>query len=221
MSDKTADKTQYYFDIKNKYLAIHTTKREDSINTLFKNLLKEDLRPLVIIGTAYIEEICKECFLNSISASSRKKFTNAHGRELTFSFITNILWAQNYISDDIYDMLNHLRSVRNKMAHKAILEQHDDQFIESKSTEINSILNKGWVTRNAEEIEKLNDLNATFFIAIENLFFGLLGLSMWIIPEQKLAKLTFIDGQKFLKVYVDMESFDHRTLGYFKKKYES
>jgi hypothetical protein len=220
MNENTEDKQNFYEEIKTKYLSRHATEREKSIDQLFIDLLRQDLRPLIIIGAAYIEELCKECFLNSLKFDSRKKITEDHSRELTFSFVSGMLWSQNYISEDIYNLITHLRKVRNKMAHNAILEQSDNNFIESKSKDINTILSKGWMTRHPDGLKSMNSVNSSYFIAIENLCFGLMGLSMWIIPEQKLGKLTFISGQNFLRVSIDIASFDYRTIQYFDRKYE-
>lgn len=235
-------KDELYNIILDKYIAEHLDIRAEKISAIVRDLFTQDIRGLLIIGSAYLEELCFECFLQTlIKGNRRKKFVKDLKREMTFSMTSNLLWAQNYLSDDVYELITLIRDARNQVAHNAILEQSHSDKIESKANKIKELMEGRSFAFDTEKfkenhiskaimlnrykvigsspLNKLNEHKEQFLTAIADLISGLNILSLWMIPEERLAIYLKHQETKFLTVTVFDNNFTEDTLNHFSNKF--
>ncbi|MDY0089904.1 MAG: hypothetical protein RBR78_06020 [Flavobacteriaceae bacterium] len=208
----TSEKEKIYDKINKQHLKKHIDKYEKKVESVLDELSKQSGRALVILGCAYLEELCKSCFFETMTNEGRKKYLDNHNKELTFSLTSTFLYAQDYISKEIFDLLKYIREIRNKYAHIPIFEKNHIESIKAKNSNIRKLLDGRWISRDVEKIKKLEDVDdQLYFIVFENLIYGLMALEMYIIPNQKLAKLQFVQNQKMLNVSINMGEFNEYT----------
>lgn len=232
-----------YSEIMDKYINRHLNERAEKISILINELTREDLRGLLIIGAAYIEELCNECFLQTLyKGKRRRKFEKDLRREMTFSMTSNLLWAQNYITDEIFELISIIRDVRNKLAHNAFIEQNHSDLIEAKAHRINELMqgqsfsfhpemfgtnydlfNIRMVELESENsssiINQINKNTKSYLVAITDMIVGLSVMSLWLIPEEKLAIFEINKDDNLLFVNVGRERFTENTFKHIENKY--
>ena len=217
----TKEKSATKDEIQEKFFEKFTKKRIDIMEKLFDDLKNRDTRSMVLIGAAYIEELCKECLVSTFTSTSAKNFMNIHGTAITFSFTSNFLHAQDYISEEILALITQLRKIRNDFAHNAVLSETHQKSIDSRFQEINKIMNGRILTRFSEAVNKMSPEQKTCFVLIEMLCYSLINLSMWIIPDTKLAKITLRKDYPFMNVYIWIDNFNpSTTLHKFELKFQ-
>ncbi|NEM99459.1 hypothetical protein [Pontibacter burrus] len=237
------DFNQIYKEVADKYFKLYVDSRSEKVKTVLLDLHSQSLRGLVIIGSAYIEELCKECFLFTLSKGERrKKFEKDLRREMTFSLTSTFLWSQDYFANNVYEIISCIRDVRNKLAHNAIIEQSHSDYIEARAKKIIDLVQDRWIAANLPEkinfipllklkcfddnklyngkLKNEEELKEIFFKAISDIVVGLIILSKWIIPEQKLIRLSLEPGSEHIGVTFFEDRFDHNTLGYFDDKFK-
>ena len=215
------EKNEIYKNIKEKYTEQHIKKFESRIDNILEELALQNKRSLIIMGCAYLEEVCKNCIYETMTKEGIKKFNGNHKRELTFSLASTLLYAQDYISEDIFSLISYVRDIRNKFAHVPLLEESHMQNINDRTKKIRKLLDSRWTTRNIKRIQTIEgDDPQLYYILFENLMLGFMGLQMFIIPDQKLARLQFVKNQDFLRVKIDVGSFNEKSESYFEKKFE-
>ena len=216
------EKSKIYDSIVDQYTSGHSTKYEEKIDLILEELSIQNKRSLIILGCAYIEELCKDCFYEKMTIKGRKEFKKRHSRELTFSSSTTFLYAQNYFSEEIFLLIDYIRDIRNKYAHLAIIEDKHRDSIKDRNKKLRDLLSGRWVTRDPERIKKLSDVDdQLYYIVFENLIYGLMALEMFIIPNQKLARLQFIKDESHLRVSINVGEINEYSESYFANKFNS
>lgn len=216
----TEQKSSKKDDIHKRFFAAYTDKRVATLDELFDDLKKRDLRSMILIGCAYIEELCKECFLSTLTEDSRSKFIDAFNTNITFSFASNILYAQDYISKDIILLIDLLRKVRNDLAHNAVLTTEHRKSIDSRIEKLKELTSGRLFTRFESEVKKMDEQQFICFMLIENLCYSFITLSMWILPTQRLAKMIFHKEYPFVRVLILVDNFNTGTTEpLFEKKF--
>jgi len=215
-------KDEIYNSIVDKYLSAHTKKFEKRFEDILLDLSTQNKRSMIIIGCAYLEELCKSCVYETMTKKGRKEYKKRNSRDLTFSSAITFLYSQDYFSEEIFNLINHIRDIRNKYSHLPIIEENHTQSINDRNKKIRDLLNGRWFTRNIERIKNIRDADKElYYIVFENLIFGLIGLEMFINPDQKLGKLEFVKGQKHLKIFVDVGKINEYTETYFSNKFDN
>ena len=213
-------KNEIYKELISKYYRPCVSKQESKILDILNELATQNTRSLVILGCAYLEELCKECVLATMTKEGKKEYIKRHNRELTFSFASTFLYAQNYISLEIFQILNQIRDIRNKYAHEPVIDENLMKSIKSKTESLRDSLKNRWLTLDTKRILKLSDSDdQLYFIVFENLFIGFLALELFISPYDKIVKLKFIPNQTNLKIHINASLINENTLKNFKIKF--
>lgn len=216
-TDKKSSKKD---EIQKRFFSGFAEKRTATMDELFNDLKKRDLRSMILIGSSYIEELCKECFLSTLTEGSRSKFADTFNTNITFSFASNILYAQDFISKDVISLIDLLRKVRNDLAHNAVLTADHRKSIDSRIEKLKELTNGRLFTRFEEDVKKMDLQQATCFMLIEQLCYSLISLSMWILPTQRLAKMIYQNEYPFMRVLILIDNFNPGTTEpLFEKKY--
>jgi len=215
------EKDILYRNILDKYVSQRAQSFENDFDTVLNGLFDKDPRTIVIVGSAFLEELCKSCFLSTMTELGRIKFIDDHSRELTFSLTSNMLFSQDYLSKEIFDLINSLRRIRNHYAHSPIIKEKQMNSIDELTENVRKIIDNRWVTRYQESISQNKSLAAQLYLVVfENLMVGLISLHIWTNPNQKLAKLQFVKNQKSIKLAINVSVFNEYTEGYFREKYK-
>jgi len=151
--------------------------------------------------------------------NKREGFNKANGVNITFSFTSQFLNANNYISDDIYNLIYNLRKIRNIYSHNAIIQNEDVASIKSRKKTITDILANRWVTSNYNDLKTMKEENAFYYILIENLTYSLIALNFWIIPNYHLATVQFIQAETQIKVTTHVGNFNEYLFSLFSQKF--
>lgn len=214
------EQQEVYDTITERFLKVYTDKVEEDYNEIIKDLFSKDYRSIIIIGSAYLEDILKSSLIETYYKKRRKKVLDKIEREMTFSFTNTSLYGQGYYSKEIYDLIENIRKIRNIYAHNPKIKQNELQKIKSHQSNLKKALDKGWFTRHQEEIEKLTDLDKKILIIIfENLIINIISLQMWIIPTQKLCSLELIDKFPYAKCIINLGEITRHTLNHFENKF--
>lgn len=214
------DKNKIYKSIVEQYTKEHLKKFEVRIEQILNDLALQNKRSMIIMGCAYLEELCKSCVYETMTQEGRKEYDKRHSRELTFSSSATFLYSQDYLSDEIFQLINYIRDIRNKYAHLPIIEENHIESINDRNKKIRELLSGRWVTCNKERINTISDDdNQLYFIVFENLIYGLIRLEMFILPNQKLARLQFIKDESFLKVFINVGEFNEYSESHFENKF--
>lgn len=207
-----------YKRILSNYIDPSIKEQELRIENVLMELLNQNTRSLIIIANAFVEELLKNCFYSTMTEKGRKKYNSTN----QLNFLINILFAQDYLSEDIFTILDNLRNIRNDFAHKSLLNNGLENRISNWKSEVLEILNNRWLSRFVEKFPKdMPEEQKQFFIIYENLIYGLALLNNFIIPEQKLVRLQFVEGEKYLKVFINVSGFNQYSMGYFDIKYNN
>lgn len=217
---ESSEKQKIFEIIKETYTEKHIKKFEKRFEKILEEISQQNSRSMIIMGCAYLEEMCMSCVLESMTEDGQKTFLKKHGREFTFSLATTILYSQDYFSNEILQLFDYIRDIRNKYAHIPLFEEKHLDSINDRNQKIRNLINKRWFSRDIERIKKIPDVDSQlYYIVFENLIFGLIALEMFIIPNQKLAKLQFIDGESFLRIQIYVEEINENSNSYFHKKF--
>tara|TARA_B100001778_G_scaffold288312_1_gene256556 strand:+ start:69 stop:734 length:666 start_codon:yes stop_codon:yes gene_type:complete len=209
-------------EISKEYLHPYVVNIEEEFDSVLEELFEKDARSIIIIGCAYLEDLLKRCFLETMTKEGQKRFLSEHNREITISLTSNLLYSQDYLSKEIFDLINFIRKIRNKYAHKPILSKIDKDSINGLNANLREIIDKRWISRKLEDIGRNKDIDAQLYIIIfENLFLGLLSLNTWIHPSQKLAKLTFAPAKNHLIVSLHVAEISKHTKDYYANKFRN
>ncbi|MFN0049360.1 MAG: hypothetical protein ACKVOU_09575 [Cytophagales bacterium] len=218
---ESEQKNSIYKSIVNKYTKEHAEKFEARIELILEDLALQNKRSMIIMGCAYLEELCKSCVFETMTKEGRKECLKRHPKELTFSSATTLLYSQGYLSNEIFALISHIRDNRNKYAHLPIIEDNHIQSINARNEKIRQLLKGRWATRHLERINKIVDIDSQlYYIVFENLIYGLMGLEMFIIPNQKLARLQFIEGESFLRIHINVGEINEYSESHFIQKFQ-
>ena len=215
------EKESIYKSIVTQYTKEHSEKFEARIELILGDLALQNKRSMIIIGCAYLEELCKSCVFETMTQVGKKEYLKRHSRELTFSSATTLLYSQDYLSDEIFELISHIRDIRNKYAHLPVIEENHIQSINDKNEKIRELLKGRWATRHLERIKQIGDIDSQlYYIVFENLIFGLMGLEMFILPNQKLARLQFIKEESFLRILINVGEINEYSESHFIQKFQ-
>lgn len=213
------EKEQIYENIKAKLFQSNKNEIEDKIDIILDELAAQSGRSMIIMGCAFLEELCKNCVFETMTDKGKAEFKKRQGKEFTFSYATTILYAQDYFSEEIFKLFNLIRDIRNKYAHIPLMENNHIESIKNKNEKIREILKNRWVTRKMDLLRKIVDVDSQlYYIVFENLIYGLTALEMFIIPNQKLSKLQFVTNENFLRISIFISEINEHTESYFDSK---
>lgn len=214
-------KNEIYKAIVKQHTKEHLEKFEARIELILKDLALQNRRSIIIMGCAYLEELCKSCVFETMTREGRRQYIKRQVRELTFSSASTLLYAQDYFSDEIFALISLIRDIRNRYAHLPVIEENHIQSINDRNEKIRELLKGRWATRNLEGIKKIGDIDSQlYYIVFENLIYGLMGLEMFILPNQKLPRLQFIEGESFLRIHINVGEINEYSESYFIQKFQ-
>ena len=209
--------------IREKYLGSHLEKFESKLARVFSKIAKYEFEFSILIATSYLEELVSEAFRESFELNRYDNFENNVKTSLTFSFKIEFLFAKGLIDDKTLKALNHLRKIRNLLAHQSVLEQSHEQSINSHIQNIQAICDNG-ISFRPETIQGVTDSRLTVLIpVIENLCFAFIGTTHFINPFIKLGGVHYANkgyGTGF--IYSTTSEFvTERVLHHLEYKYHS
>lgn len=208
--------------LRGRYLTAHMKRFESKFLLVLQKIAKYDFEFSILIATSYLEELISQAFKESFELSRYDQFEQNTRTSLTLSFKIEFLYAMGFIDEKTMKTLDHIRKIRNHLAHQSVLEESHIQSINSHIENIESICDNGILYRK-ETISHVTDERLLFLIpVIENLCIAFIGATHFINPLMKLGGVHYANkgyGTGFF-YSITSEYVNHRVFSRLSLKFK-